>query len=74
MRKLQKGDLVEPTRESGGYYHAMLSTPRDAEWIGVVTDIVNDTMVPPLVEVTWNNGIVLKYYADDLILLNVKKN
>ena len=73
--ELKEGDLVELAGEIGGYYHSMLESHGLAKGlVGVVTKIVNSEMVPTLVEVTWSTGNARKYYADDLIPLNEKKN
>ena len=61
---LKTGDLVEPEEFFNGYYHSVLKSR--PEWVGVVTRIVNDTIEPALVEVTWSHGEVLKHYSDDL--------
>tara|TARA_Y100001973_G_scaffold106477_1_gene184663 strand:+ start:14070 stop:14297 length:228 start_codon:yes stop_codon:yes gene_type:complete len=75
LKEIKEGDLVELTKEVGGYYHSMMESHGAAEdSIGVVTRIINSEMVPALVEVTWSSGNIRKYYADDLIALNVKKN
>ena len=75
MKKLKEGDLVELTDVPGGYYHSLehaYGAGRDQ--IGVVIRIVNSNMSPALVEVAWGNGSVMKYYSDDLIVLESKKD
>ena len=75
MKKLKEGDLVELADLPKGYYHSLehaYSEGRDK--IGIVTKIVNSNMSPALVEVTWSSGVALKYYSDDLITIEGKKD
>lgn len=75
MKKLKEGDLVELVDTPGGYYHSLeRSHGIGRGQIGVVTRIVNPRMSPSLVEVTWSSGVMLKYYSDDLIVLESKKD
>ena len=76
MKELKEGELVELSGQAArGYYHSMLESHEAGEGqVGVVTKIINSKMVPALVEVAWGNGNIRKYYADDLIALNEKKN
>lgn len=74
MEQIREGDLVELTETPSGYYHSLERTYGIGKGkIGVVTRVVNNTMSPALVEVTWSNGTTLKYYSDDLIPLKGKK-
>lgn len=75
MLKIKKGDLVELVDQPAGFYHSLERTYGQGKGkIGIVTEILNQNMAPVLVEVTWNDGVVLKYYSDDLNVLNSKKD
>ena len=75
MRKLKEGDLVELADLPKGYYHSLEHAYSEGRGkIGIVTKIVNSNMSPALVEVTWSSGVALKYYSDDLITIESKKD
>ena len=75
MKKLKEGDLVELVDTPGGYYHSLERTRSLGDGqVGIVTRIINPKMTPSLVEVTWGSGISVKYYSDDLIVLESKKD
>tara|TARA_Y100000004_G_scaffold192394_1_gene252845 strand:- start:131 stop:358 length:228 start_codon:yes stop_codon:yes gene_type:complete len=75
VKKLKEGDLVELTELPGGYYNSLEHTYGIGRGqIGVVTRIINHNMSPTLVEVAWSSGNVLKYYSDDLIAIESKKD
>ena len=63
---MKTGDLVKPTEM---FPVEVYGAREFYDWVGVVTRVVNDKIVPSLVEVSWNHGQTLKHYSDDLYLI-----
>jgi hypothetical protein len=63
---MKVGDLVSDLRE---VHWDVVNHPQSIG-VGIVTNIIDDVEIPPMIEVMWDNGYISKVSKDELSVLS----